>query len=524
MTTTAKSAVAPSKTAIETHDITRLFGATIALDRVNVRVEPGVVHAILGENGAGKSTLMNILAGMLRPTSGYLEVFGKRHEFKRPMDARSCSIAMVHQHFTLVPAFTVAENLALDAVTSRRLSPYNAKNSSATALQMAEQLGWSVDPDSITGQLPVGIQQRIEIVKALATGARIVIFDEPTAVLSSREIEDLFRVFKLLTQSGSTLILIAHKLAEILAVADDITVLRRGKVVATCKAADTDEKQLASWMVGDSLPSTGHLLTPGAGSEEEQQAQPALCLEAVNAQGDRGEQVLNGVALQVAPGEILGIGGVDGNGQNELAEVLVGLRSVTSGTLTWNGHKYQPGSNPTVGFIPQDRRKNGLATAMSVEENLLFQAVQEPSFARGPFLDKRKLHGVAAELVSTFDIRSASLSTAVSSLSGGNQQKIVAARALYSKPDLIVAVNPTRGLDIGATRFVHEQLVAASRRGAAVVVLSTDIDEIAALSHRTAIMARGSVQEYEIRGQSAEDIGLLLGGTMNGVQSKDSRI
>ncbi len=501
--------------AIITHDITRLFGSTVALDSVNVRIEAGVVHAILGENGAGKSTLMNILAGILRPSRGHLEVFGMRRDFRSPTDARSSSIAMVHQHFTLVPAFTVAENLALDSPAGRKFTPYKPTKASSMAMQTAERLGWSLDPTSTTGSLPVGIQQRIEIVKALATGARIVIFDEPTAVLSTREIDDLFRVFKLLKQSGCTVVLIAHKLAEILAVADDINVLRRGKVVAACKAADTNEKQLASWMVGQTF-STGGYQRPGSEIEAQENSNtPALQLRSVSAAGDRGEQVLDAVSFCVGAGEIFGIGGVDGNGQNELAEVLVGLRQIKAGTITWHGKPFKPGSSPTVGFIPQDRRKDGLATEMSVKDNLLIQAVQKKEFMRGPFLANKKLNEVAANLASKFDIRSAGLSTPVSSLSGGNQQKIVAARALYSEPEFIVAVNPTRGLDIGASRFVHEQLIDASRRGAAIVVLSTDMDEIAALSHRTAVITRGSIQEYEIRGRSAEDIGMLLGGALN---------
>jgi simple sugar transport system ATP-binding protein len=467
---------------------------------------------------------MNILAGLLRATSGTLEVFGTTRDFRRPADARACSIAMVHQHFTLVPAFTVAENLSLDAMAGRRLTPYSTDRVSQEAMLKAEQLGWKLDPHAVTGSLPVGMQQRIEIVKALATGARIVIFDEPTAVLSAHEIDDLFRVFRVLKQDGCTVVLIAHKLAEILAVADDITVLRRGKVVAVTAASHTNERQLASWMVGETVTgdkrSDVDQMQQGHGDEQA----AVLKLESVTANGDRGEQVLSNVNLTVAAGEIFGIGGVDGNGQNELAEVLVGLRGIKSGAILWRAGKFEPGISPTVGYIPQDRRKDGLATKMSVQDNLLFQAVQSRSFMKGPFLAQGKLRAMAANLVTQFDIRSAGLATPVSSLSGGNQQKIVAARALYSEPELIVAVNPTRGLDIGAARYVHDQLTGACNRGAAVVVLSTDIDEIAAISHRTAIITRGSLQEYEIRGRSAEDIGLLLGGAINIENNMDSRV
>jgi simple sugar transport system ATP-binding protein len=566
--------------------IVKRYGPTLALNGVDFAVRAGEIHALLGENGAGKSTLMHVLSGLTHPDSGTIRLAGRVVRVPSPRAARALGIAMVHQHFALVPAFTVAENLALDApcqnfgLRASGVRGFAAKQAAAPALQRAAALGWPFDPDARISDLSVGAQQRVEIVKALATEARLLIFDEPTAVLAGGEVEELFSVLRRLRDEGNAVILIAHKLAEILAVADHVTVLRRGHRVASCQVSETDARQLAAWMIGEAggphprplpqeqgrgdallsgLPQGSPALwereEPGSNSEasgyggepaghgkqrpyapnalrtekQEPTVPPPLFLgeglgvgalrgnsvfvaTEIVVQGDRGEEAIRGLSLEVRGGEIFGIGGVDGNGQTELAEALVGLRPVVSGTLTWNGGPFRAGRAPTTGYIPQDRRRVGLAVTMTVEDNLLFEAVRSPEFRRGPFLKRKALRRLATDLIRTFDIRTSGAGLPVSALSGGNQQKVVVARALYAQPEWIVAVNPTRGLDIGATRFVHTQLRQARARGAAIVLISTDLDELAALADRAAILAGGHLTEYRIEQADRTQLGLLLGG------------
>lgn len=521
--------------------ITKRYGATRALDGVDFDAQAGEVHALLGENGAGKSTLMHILSGLTRPDAGTVRLEERPVRIDSPREARKHGIAMVHQHFTLVPAFTVAENLALDASPPGRFSPrssrhplrYTPLQAADKALERAAALGWPLEAEARVRDLPIGAQQRVEIVKALATEARLLIFDEPTAVLSAEEVADLFGVLRRLRDEGCTVIFIAHKLAEILAVANRVTVLRRGRRVATCPVAETDANQLAFWMVGvtpdapvqEEAEASTHTemaakeAVPRAPSPEE--AAPVCVASALVVRGDRGEQAVRGLSLAVRRGEIFGIGGVDGNGQTELAEALTGLRPLQSGTLTWDNGPFVPGTTPCIGYIPQDRRRAGLALTMTVEENLLLQAVQVAEFRRGPLLRRRRLRRLAADLIRQFDIRTPSATLPASALSGGNQQKIVVARAFYSQPDWIVAVNPTRGLDIAATRFVHTQLQQARERGAAIVLISTDLDEIAALADRAAILSSGQLTEYQPGLRDQTELGLLLGGLGNAISPSD---
>lgn len=514
---------APSDTSSEPvlrmQGITKRYGATLALDQVDFSVNRGEIHALLGENGAGKSTLMHVLSGLTRPDAGVIWLGGREVRFASPREARAHGIAMVHQHFTLVPAFTVAENLQLDRPV-------------VDPMERARSLGWSLDPQARVHALPVGAQQRVEIVKALATDARLLIFDEPTAVLSPAEVEELFAVLRRLRDEGRTVVLIAHKLAEILAVSDRVTVLRRGRCVAVCRTAETSASELARWMIG--APRASEAVGAGAGDGVSGEGgsgsvlpgspaaagepgavvgcDPGLVVQGLTVAGDRGERAIRMLDLQVRRGEIFGIGGVDGNGQTELAEALAGLRSIAGGYLEWEGGAFRPGVAPRIGYIPQDRRRAGLAITMSIAENLLFDAVQEPEFRAGPFLRRGALYRHALALARQFDIRARDLSLPASSLSGGNQQKIVVARAFRSHPELIVAVNPTRGLDIGATRFVHAQLRCARERGAAVVLISTDLDEIMALADRAAILAGGQLTALSMQAARTADIGLLMGG------------
>lgn len=511
---------------VEMRGITKSYGATAALTNVDLSLRVGEIHAVLGENGAGKSTLMHILSGQTQPTSGEILFSGSRVLISSPKDARRLGIAMVHQHFTLAPALSVTENLALDAISptatalERFISGirFSANDLAAPALAQANRLGWSLSPDAPVSSLSVGQQQRTEIVKALATNADVLIFDEPTAVLNADEIDELFAVLRLLRSENKAIVLIAHKLSEILAISDRVTVLRKGALVATSLKEGVDAPRLAAWMIGASLASTT-LAAPGVGADERGQvmghASRATVCRAVNisVNGSHGETLISGLNLEVFAGEIYGIGGVDGNGQAELAEVLAGLRPADAGELTIVAN--------SAGYIPQDRQRSGLAVTMSVCDNLLFEAAQDPEFRTGPFLRVKALRTMGWQLVSDYDIRTPGVDVPVSTLSGGNQQKIVVARALRPNPQWIVAMNPTRGLDIGATRFVHDQLRKARDHGAAVVVISTDLDELAAIADRTAILSGGSLQPYNAGSTDAADIGLLLGGVSRAVVSGD---
>jgi simple sugar transport system ATP-binding protein len=526
--------------------IVKRYGAVSALDRVDLDVRSGEIHALLGENGAGKSTLMHILSGSTQPDAGQIVLSGEIVRIGSPRIARAQGIAMVHQHFALVPACTVEENLALDASPQRSFRPFSHASAAAPALERAAALGWSLKPTELISNLGVGAQQRIEIVKALATNARLLIFDEPTAVLSPDEVDELFGVLHRLRDEGCAVILIAHKLAEIMEVSDRVTVLRRGVRVASCRTSDTNLRQLAEWMIGAE---TVHVSVPAApaapggalpakapslqksdriaaSSETEPTSVAEIRFEARSLEivGDRGERAIRGVSLDVAAGEIFGIGGVDGNGQTELAEALVGLRHMVSGEIYWMNGPFVPGTTPRLGFIPQDRRRAGLALTMSIEENLLWDAVREPRFRKSFVLCRNELHKLALQLREQFDIRTPSIALPASSLSGGNQQKIVVARALHAEPEWIVAVNPTRGLDIGATRFVHSQLRAARDRGAAIVLISTDLDEIAALADRAGILSGGILTEYDVSQIDTTQIGLLLGGVRTQTTAAGVRI
>jgi simple sugar transport system ATP-binding protein len=462
--------------AISAEGITKSFGAFQALDGARLEVGKGSVHALLGENGAGKSTLMNILTGFLRPDSGKVEIHGKPLALGDPRRIRAQGLAMVHQHFMLVPEFTVAENLALDrqGPLLRRLS---LKEAVEPALKAAEKVGWDFDTAVRTGSLPVGAQQRLEILKALATGAQVLILDEPTAVLTPEEADDLIRVIRALAREGVSVILIAHKLSEVFAAADHITVLRHGRVTGSAPAADTTPEEAARWMIGDSLaarkegrPSTGKAL---------------LSCEDLHVSGDRGEPAVRGISLEARSGEILGVGGVDGNGQIELAEALAGVRPPATGRIAAQGR---------IGYIPQDRQRDGLVGSMPIWENTLLGAGEDQRLSWGPLLLRGAARRRALAVCDRFDVRRRSIDQPARSLSGGNQQKVVVGRVLEREPDIVIAVNPTRGLDLNAARFVQNELREAASRGAAVILFSTDREEIEAAGDRSFFMSRGMAE------------------------------
>jgi len=454
----------------------------VALDAVSAEFRPGEIHAVLGENGAGKSTLVGILGGFVTPDSGTVTLDGVPIPIGRAFDCKRLGIEQIHQHFTLVGAFTVAENLALARLPGLASTAPIAELA-RPSLAAADRLGWSVEPNARVGDLSVGAQQRLEILKALGGDARVVLFDEPTAVLSPDEVDDLFRVLRQLRDEGRIVILIAHKLSEVMAIADRVTVLRRGKWVASCEIGETNAAQLAEWMVGE-LPAaaTGTRPAPQGNGIQAQ----GLCVE-----GDRGEPAIRGIDFQIRRGEVLGFGGVDGNGQVELAEALAAVRSHT-GELQFDGIPISP-ENLRIAYIPQDRHHDGLALGMSIQDNLLITGHRHPQFAKGPFLVLRAVRAWAQELIDRFQIKADGPALRVSGLSGGNQQKVVVARALESQPDLLVAVNPTRGLDIRATEYVHRMILEAREKGAAVALISTDLDELAALADRTVFLSRGEL-------------------------------
>ncbi len=464
--------------------ITKRFGDLIALDDVSIDFTPGEIHAVLGENGAGKSTFMNILAGFLTPSSGKVLLDGSEMPF-RPRRSRGRGVEMVHQHFKLVPAFTVAENLAL-ARLDRLGKRLNVADASEPALRAARGLGWDLDPKALVRNLSVGAQQRVEILKCLSGDAKVIIFDEPTAVLAPDEVRELFRVLRELTRQEKTVILIAHKLSEVMAVADRVTVLRQGEKVASARISEVNESMLARWMVGD-MPA---LRRP------DRFAVKAVALLAKNlkVQGDRDEEIIRGVDLKINEGEILGIGGVDGNGQVELAETLALIRPRKSGTLDWKS-KGLESMSISISYIPQDRQVDGLAMSLTVRENLLISGQRRGELRLGAFWRSGVVRDWVRAVVEKFDIRIESPATVVSNLSGGNQQKVVVGRNLDRRPDLLVAVNPTRGLDVKATRFVHDQILKARQEGAAVALFSSDLDELAALSDRRLFLSRGMLVE-----------------------------
>lgn len=461
--------------------LSKRYGTVRALESVSARFRAGEIHAVLGENGAGKSTLVGVLAGFVTPDSGSVTLNGKSMPLGHAHQCRHAGVAMVHQHFTLVPEFTVRENLALDRMDSL-LGVLRSDELAQPALEQGKGLNWPIDPDAKVRNLPVGVQQRLEILKVLADDSPVVILDEPTAVLAQDEVLDLFRVLRDLSGRGKIVILIAHKLSEVLAIVDRVTVLRKGQFVATAPIADADETQLATWMVGE--------LPPDLIKEPRTDTNPGLFLQGIWAKGDRGEDALRGVTLEVRRGEILGIGGVDGNGQVELAEAVVGVRRIFEGERQW-----VDGAEPRIAYVPQDRQIDGLALDMSILDNMLIEGYKRPDLGRGIFLNRRKIQQWAKELIAGFRIKTPSANLPARSLSGGNQQKVVVSRNLDETPELLVCVNPTRGLDIQAADFVQRQILRARDEGAAVLLISTDLDELAALADRTLFLSRGELRE-----------------------------
>lgn len=499
----------PFPLAVEARGIVKQFPGVLANDRVDFELRRGEVHALLGENGAGKSTLMNILAGLYRPDAGEIEVEGVPVAFGSPRDAIGAGLGMVHQHFTLVPSQTVTENILLGLDRPRFL--LHERASEAEIGRLAERFGLRVDPRARIWQLSVGEQQRVEILKMLYRGARILIMDEPTAVLAPQEADDLFATLRSMTAEGRSIVFISHKLGEVLAIADRITVMRRGRVTAAgLPAAGATKADLARLMVGrsvlellDRTPST-----PG---------EVVLALHDVTADNDRGLPALRGVSLDVRAGEIVGIAAVAGNGQSELAEVVTGLRPC-GGDILIGGRSVANTSASTVirqgvAHVPEDRAGVGSAPNLSLTDNLIMKRYRDSPVARGWLIDNTSAHAIATELRETYQISTPTVETEVRLLSGGNLQRAILAREIETKPGLLVAVQPTRGLDVGAIETVHKLLLNMRARGTAILLISEELDELIALSDRIDVVYEGRIAGSFTAGEAEiGQIGLLMTG------------
>ena len=496
---------------LEAKEITKQFPGVLANDHVNFDLRKGEIHALLGENGAGKTTLMNILYGLYQPDSGEIMVNGKPAVIHSPKDSIALCIGMVHQHFMLIPVFTVAENIMLGEETIRYGMVLDQKTVSRQVHELSQQYGLEVDPDELVEQLSVGVQQRVEIVKALYRNAQILILDEPTAVLTPQEADELFVIMRQLTQRGVSIIFITHKLKEVLAVADRITAMRRGQVVGTTTPAETDEHGLAAMMVGREV-----ILTV-----EKEPAKPGevvLNVENLSIVDERGVEVVRDLNLQVCAGEILGIAGVQGNGQTELVEALTGLRKRKSGKVVLNGKEIpemHPRLNVEAGqaHIPEDRHKHGLVLGFDIADNEVLCTYYQPPFAHGLQRDFKAVLDNAVKLIERFDIRTPSPLLPAKKLSGGNQQKAIVARELSRPIKLLVANQPTRGLDVGSIEYIHRQIVEMRDQGVAVLLVSAELDEITSLSDRIAVMFHGQiVATMDADKASRAELGLLMAG------------
>lgn len=497
---------------LETRHITKRFPGVVANEDVNIHLYPGEILGMLGENGAGKSTLMNIVYGLYQPTEGELWVKGQKTEMKTPNDAIALGIGMVHQHFQLVPVMTVVENIMLGSETVKTGGILDRRTVSEKIRELSHRYNLDVDPDAVIEDLPVGMRQRVEIVKTLYRNADIVILDEPTAVLTPQEIEGLFEVMELLKGQGKSIIFITHKLKEVLHISDRIVVLRQGKVVGEADPATATQGSLASMMVGREV-----ILTV-----DKKPAQPqdvVLEIKDLRAKNDLGEQALEGVSLDVRAGEIVGVAGVQGNGQTELVEVVTGLRRADGGSIAINGADMTNASPRRITqeadscHVPEDRHAYGMVAAYSVADNMVLNTYNLPPFAKGITIQDKAIIEHAEALIKEYDVRTPSPLTPGGSLSGGNQQKMVVAREFSRDLKLLIAAQPTRGIDVGSIEFIHNQIVAQRDEGVAVLLVSSELDEIMALSDRIAVMYEGEIIGIVPRAEATrEGLGLLMAG------------
>src|SRR5215210_3006492 len=498
-----------SPVVLEMRGVTKTFGATRANDDVSITLHRGEILGLLGENGAGKSTLMKILYGLYRPDAGSIFIDGEQIDIHDPKDAVERGIGMVHQHFTLIPPLTVAENIVLGA-EPRRGASLDLEGAIKATEDLSRRYGLRVDPRSRVADLSVGVQQRVEILKSLYREARILVLDEPTAVLTPQETEDLFSVLKELVADGLSIILITHKLGELLGVSDRITIIRDGRVVDTVKTAETDEGELARLMVGRDV-----LLR--VEKKEVKPGEPRLAAEGLVVLSNRGARAVDGVSLEVRSGEILGIAGVDGNGQTELAEALAGVRRVEGGRVYLDGEDVTAlGADPRqergLAYVPEDRATKGLVQDFTLYENNSLKTYDEPPFSRWGWIFPEVMRRRAAEALRAYDVRPADPDARARSLSGGNQQKAILARELSGDPGVIVASQPTRGVDVGAIEFIHGQLLEQRASGKAILLISLELEEVRSLSDRIVVLYAGRIVGEVGPDATDEELGLLMAG------------
>ncbi|KXT75055.1 putative deoxyribose-specific ABC transporter, ATP-binding protein [Streptococcus sp. DD10] len=507
------------KNVIEMREITKKFGEFVANDKINLQLRKGEIHALLGENGAGKSTLMNMLAGLLEPTSGEILVNGQSVKLDSPSKAASLGIGMVHQHFMLVEAFTVAENIILGSELTKN-GVLDIARATKEINELSERYGLAIDPTAKVDDISVGAQQRVEILKTLYRGADILIFDEPTAVLTPSEIEELIAIMKNLVNEGKSIILITHKLDEIRAVADRVTVIRRGKSIETVEIAGATNADLAEMMVGRSV----------SFKTEKQDAQPkevVLSIKDLVVLENRGVPAVKNFSLDVRAGEIVGIAGIDGNGQSELIQAITGLRKVQSGSIQLKG-KEIVGLHPrqitemSVGHVPEDRHRDGLVLDMMISENIALQTYYKEPLSKGGILNYSNITSYAKKLMEEFDVRAASEVVPASALSGGNQQKAIIAREIDRNPELLIVSQPTRGLDVGAIEYIHKRLIEERDNGKAVLVVSFELDEILNVSDRIAVIHDGHIQGIVApETTNKQELGVLMAGGTLGKESSN---
>jgi general nucleoside transport system ATP-binding protein len=503
-----------ARPALELRGITKKFGSVVANDRVDFDLYPGEVHALLGENGAGKSTLMSVLYGLYRPTEGEIMVDGQPVEIDSPAKAIRLGIGMVHQHFMLVPVMTVAENLVLGNEPTQAGGVLDLDAARRRVKELSSRYGLAVDPDATIEDVTVGTQQRVEILRALYRGARILVLDEPTAVLTAQETEDLMSVLGRLKEDGTGIVFISHKLGEVLQVADRITVLRRGKKIDTVRRAGASEQSLARLVVGRDVllsveKSPGH---PNRASE------PMLDVKDLHVRDDRDLVAVNGASLSVMGGEIVAIAGVDGNGQQQLVEAITGLRVPTGGRITVAGQDVtgkgvNAATDAGVAHIPEDRHRRGLVLPFTLAENLALREYRRPYFSKGGWWRIRHVRERALKLLREYDVRGGDCDTFASALSGGNQQKVAVAREISCDPKLLVAHQPTRGLDVGAIEFVHRRLIEERDAGRGILLVSLEYDEVRALADRILVIYEGAIVGEFTPDATEEELGRAMTGT-----------
>ena len=495
---------------IEMRNITKQFGDFKANDNINLQIRKGEIHALLGENGAGKSTLMNVLSGLLQPTSGQIYMDGQPVTIANPTDAKRLGIGMVHQHFMLVDAFTVTENIILGDEPTK--SGFLDKKKSVEDLKrISEQYGMEVNPDALISDISVGMQQRVEILKTLYRGANILIFDEPTAVLTPQEIDELIMTMKELVKEGKSIIIITHKLDEIKKVADRCTVIRRGKSIETVNVKDVSSQQLADLMVGRSV----------SFKTEKEPSDPKeviLSIQDLHVKDNRGLEAIKGLDLDVRAGEVVGIAGIDGNGQTELIQAITGLKKIESGKVSLRDKditnlKPRQITESSVGHVPEDRHKYGLVLDMTLSENIALQTYYHEPFSKNGVLNYSYMDSYARKLIEEYDVRTTSEHAQAKSLSGGNQQKAIIAREMDRDPELLIVSQPTRGLDVGAIEYIHKRLINHRDKGNAVLVVSFELEEILNVSDRIAVIHAGQIVGIVDPKETTEnELGLLMAG------------